>query len=54
MITADAASVVRAGLKGLDRNKAVVIPGWANKATANISRFLPRAAMRRIVGAIKV
>ena len=26
-ITADAASVVRAGLKGLDRNKAVVIPG---------------------------
>ena len=53
-ITADAASVVRAGLKGLDRNKAVVIPGWTNKATANISRFLPRAAMRRIVGAIKV
>ena len=53
-ITADAASVVRAGLKGLDRNKAVVIPGWTNKTTANISRFLPRAAMRRIVGAIKV
>jgi short-subunit dehydrogenase len=53
-ITADAASVVRAGLRGLDRNKAVVIPGWVNKSTANISRFLPRAAMRRIVGAIKV
>lgn len=53
-ITGDAASVVRKGLKGLDRNKAVVIPGWPNKATANISRFLPRAAMRRIVGAIKV
>ena len=53
-ITGDAARVVRAGLKGLDRNKAVVIPGWPNKATANISRFLPRAAMRRIVGAIKV
>jgi short-subunit dehydrogenase len=53
-ITGDAASVVRAGLKGLDRNKAVVIPGWTNKTTANISRFLPRAAMRRIVGAIKV
>jgi short-subunit dehydrogenase len=53
-ITGDAAHVVRAGLKGLDRNKAVVIPGWPNKATANVSRFLPRAAMRRIVGAIKV
>ena len=54
LITADAQGVVRAGLKGLDRNKAVVIPGLANKGTANISRFLPRAAMRRIVGAIKV
>jgi uncharacterized protein len=53
-ITADAASVVRAGLRGLDRNKAVVIPGWTNKTTANLSRFLPRAAMRRIVGSIKV
>jgi short-subunit dehydrogenase len=53
-ITGDAARVVRAGLEGLDRNKAVVIPGWANKTTANISRVLPRAAMRRIVGAIKV
>jgi short-subunit dehydrogenase len=53
-ISADAASVVRAGLKGLDRNKAVVIPGWTNKTTANLSRFLPRAAMRRIVGSIKV
>ena len=53
-ITGNAAQVVRAGLRGLDRNKAVVIPGWTNKTTANISRFLPRAAMRRIVGAIKV
>jgi short-subunit dehydrogenase len=53
-ITGDAASVVRTGLKGLDRNKAVVIPGLLNKITAQISRFLPRAAMRRIVGAIKV
>ena len=47
-------AVVRAGLDGLDRNKAVVIPGWKNKVTANSSRFLTRAAMRRIVGAIKV
>ena len=53
-ISADAPSVVRAGLHGLDRNKAVVIPGLANKTGAQASRFLPRAAMRRIIGAIKV
>jgi len=47
-------AVVRAGLAGLDRNKAVVIPGLANKITARASRFLTRAAMRRIVGRIKV
>jgi uncharacterized protein len=47
-------AVVRAGLRGLDRNKAVVIPGLANKVTAQASRFLTRAAMRRIVGRIKV
>jgi hypothetical protein len=47
-------AVVRAGLEGLDANKAVVIPGWKNKVTANSSRFLTRAAMRRIVGRIKV
>jgi short-subunit dehydrogenase len=46
--------VVRAGLRGLARNKAVVIPGLANKVTAQASRFLTRAAMRRIVGRIKV
>ncbi len=46
-------TVVRAGLDGLDRNKAVVVPGWANKATANMSRFLPRATVRRLVGNIK-
>ncbi|MEA3030990.1 MAG: uncharacterized protein QOG13_2315 [Sphingomonadales bacterium] len=47
-------AVVRAGLRGLDRNRAVVIPGLANKVTAQASRFLTRAAMRRIVGRIKV
>jgi short-subunit dehydrogenase len=49
-----AAPVVRAGLDGLARNKAVVIPGLPNKLTAQASRFLTRAAMRRIVGRIKV
>ena len=49
-----AAPVVRAGLAGLDANKAVVIPGFRNKAGAQASRFLTRAAMRRIIGRIKV
>jgi uncharacterized protein len=48
-----AAPVVEAGLDGLDRNKAVVIPGFRNKIGAQASRFLTRAAMRRIIGRIK-
>ena len=50
----DAADVVRAGLKGLDRNRAIVIPGVMNKVTAQSSRFLPRALMRRIVAGLKL
>jgi len=49
-----AAPVVAVGLKGLDRNKAVVIPGVKNKIGAQASRFLPRATMRGIIGRIKV
>jgi uncharacterized protein len=51
---ADARGVVRAGLKGLDRNRAFVIPGVANTIGAQANRILPRAAMRRIIAAIKV
>ena len=53
-LSADAADVVRAGLYGLDRNRALVIPGLANKLTSQAGRFLPRAAMRRIVAAVKL
>jgi short-subunit dehydrogenase len=49
-----AAPVVRAGLDGLDANKAIVIPGFRNKVGAQASRLLTRAAMRRIIGRIKV
>jgi uncharacterized protein len=49
-----AAPVVRAGLAGVDANKAVVIPGFRNKIGAQASRFLTRAAMRGIIGRIKV
>jgi len=51
---ADAPGVVRAGLRGLDRNKAVVIPGASNKALAQGHRFIPRALMRRVMARIKV
>jgi len=53
-LAADAVSVVKAGLAGLDRNQAVVIPGTLNKLTAQSSRLLPRALMRRIVASVKL
>ena len=52
-VSADARSVCEAGLRGLDRNQAVVIPGLFNKATAQSSRFLPRALIRRVVARLK-
>ncbi|HEX6072327.1 MAG TPA: SDR family oxidoreductase [Sphingomicrobium sp.] len=45
--------VVRAGLDGLDRNHAVVVPGLVNKAVATSTRFVPRPWVRKIAGAIK-
>ncbi|HET9428791.1 MAG TPA: SDR family oxidoreductase [Allosphingosinicella sp.] len=50
---ADALGVVKAGLDGLDRNHAIVIPGFANKAGAQASRFLPRSAVRRIIASLR-
>ena len=43
----------RAGLKGLGRNKAVVITGTINKIGALSTRFAPRSTVRKIAGAIK-
>jgi short-subunit dehydrogenase len=51
--SADAASVVRAGLEGLGRNRAVVVPGLLNKFGASSTRFIPRPVVRKIAGAIK-
>jgi len=45
--------VVRAGLKGLDKNRAVVVTGWINKLVAASTRFAPRAVVRKIAGSIK-
>jgi short-subunit dehydrogenase len=45
--------VVRAGLHGLQRNRAVVVPGLINKLVASSTRFAPRSLVRKIAGSIK-
>ncbi|MEO6582634.1 MAG: SDR family oxidoreductase [Sphingomicrobium sp.] len=52
-LSADSASVVRAGLEGLDKNRAVVVTGLLNKVGAISTRFIPRSLLRKIAGAIK-
>ena len=52
-LSMDAGPVVRAGLEGLDANKAVVIPGATNKIGAWSTRFAPRSVVRRIAGSLK-
>ena len=54
VFSSDARSVVAAGLKGLERNRAVVIPGIANKITVQSNRLIPRGAMRRMVASLKL
>ena len=48
-----APEVVEAGLHGLDKNRAVVVPGFINKTVAASSRFAPRSWARKIAGSIK-
>ena len=52
-LSMDSAPVVEAGLKGLDRNQAIVITGVTNKIIAQSTRFAPRSVVRRISGALK-
>jgi short-subunit dehydrogenase len=52
-IAMDAPAVVAAGLGGLGKNHAVVVPGMVNKFGAAGTRFIPRPLLRRIAGAIK-
>ncbi|HEY1144306.1 MAG TPA: SDR family oxidoreductase [Sphingomicrobium sp.] len=49
----DAGPVVRAGLEGLDANRAIVIPGAVNKAGAWSTRLAPRSVVRKIAGSLK-
>jgi short-subunit dehydrogenase len=48
-----AEEVVRLGLKGLERNDAVVVAGLVNKIVAMSARFAPRSLTRKIAGSIK-
>ena len=52
-VAMESPEVVKAGLDGLDRNKAVVIPGVVNKLGAFSGRLAPRSVVRKIAGAIK-
>jgi short-subunit dehydrogenase len=52
-VAADSASVVRAGLAGLETGKAVIIPGLMNKSTAQAHRFFPRSWVRKAAGMLK-
>jgi len=52
-LSMDAATVVRLGLAALDKNRAIRITGGINKIGAMSTRFLPRAFVRKIAGAIK-
>ena len=53
-LAADSASVVKAGLDGIERGRAIVIPGLMNKSTAQAHRFFPRSWVRKAAGSIKL
>jgi short-subunit dehydrogenase len=52
-VAMEAPQVVETGLKGLDRNQAVVVTGLVNKIGAASTRFAPRSVVRKIAGSIK-
>jgi hypothetical protein len=49
----DPKAVVAAGLAGLARNRAIVIPGAVNRIGAFGTRLMPRSALRGIVASLK-
>jgi short-subunit dehydrogenase len=52
-LSMEAGPVVRAGLEGLENNRAVVIPGTTNRVGAWSTRFAPRSFVRRVAGSLK-
>jgi len=52
-VAMESPEVVKSGLEGLDRNRAVVVAGLVNKIGAMSTRFAPRSVVRKIAGSIK-
>ena len=52
-LSMEAGPVVRAGLEGFEKNRAVVIPGATNRLGALSTRFAPRSFVRKIAGSLK-
>jgi uncharacterized protein len=44
--------VAAAGLEALERNDAVCIPGFVNKAGAVLTRFVPLSVSRKMAGQV--
>lgn len=49
-LTAD--KIVRTALSALERGRVVTIVGWLNRMLVFLNRFVPRAAVRRMMGVI--
>ncbi|WP_404477142.1 SDR family NAD(P)-dependent oxidoreductase [Novosphingobium sp. BL-52-GroH] len=52
-LVADPAEVARTGLDALERNRAIAVPGLANRIAAFGTRLVPRSVARRIAGRIQ-
>jgi short-subunit dehydrogenase len=39
-------------VQALEKNRAIIIPGWRNKLMAYWPRLVPRALVRRLVGKV--
>lgn len=52
-LVADPGAVARAGLDALERNRAFVVPGFANRLAAFATRLVPRSLTRRIAGKLQ-
>ncbi len=52
MLWLDADKVARAGLDGVAKNRALVVPGWQYATMPALSKLTPRVVLRRIAGKI--
>jgi len=52
MLWLDADKVARAGLDGVAKNRAIVVPGWQYATLPVLAKLTPRLVLRRIAGKI--